>query len=42
MHAATPRQVEKAYPRLRDFRELRRLLDPERRFGNAYLDRLIG
>jgi FAD-linked oxidoreductase len=42
MHAATPAQLEQAYPRLLDFRELRRRLDPERRFGNAYLDRLIG
>jgi L-gulono-1,4-lactone dehydrogenase len=42
MHAATPEQVEQAYPRLRDFRELRRILDPARRFGNTYLDRLVG
>ncbi len=42
MHAATPERVEQAYPRLRDFRELRRILDPARRFGNAYLDRLVG
>jgi L-gulonolactone oxidase len=42
MHAATPAQLEQAYPRLLDFRELRRRPDPERRFGNAYLDRLIG
>ena len=33
--------VEPAYPRLGDFREVRRRLDPERQFGNRYLDGLL-
>ena len=30
------------YPRLADFRALRDRVDPDRVFGNAWLDRVIG
>jgi xylitol oxidase len=39
---ATRTQLEPQYPRLADFRALRDRLDPERKFGNAYLERTIG
>ena len=32
--------VAARYPRWADFGDLRRRLDPERRFANAYLERL--
>lgn len=35
-------QLEDLYPRFADFRELRHRVDPERKFGNAFLDRVIG
>jgi xylitol oxidase len=35
-------QLEPLYPRMGDFRELRRRVDPEGKFGNAFLDRVIG
>ena len=35
-------QLEPLYPRIGDFRELRRRVDPEGKFGNAFLDRVIG
>ena len=39
---AVAEQLEGLYPRLGDFRELRRRVDPEGKFGNAFLDRVIG
>jgi xylitol oxidase len=35
-------QLEPLYPRIGDFRDLRRRVDPEGKFGNAFLDRVIG
>ncbi|HEY8307376.1 MAG TPA: D-arabinono-1,4-lactone oxidase [Lapillicoccus sp.] len=40
--AATAADLEPLYPRLRDFRALRERVDPDRTFGNAFLDRVIG
>jgi xylitol oxidase len=34
--------IEPLYPRLADFRSLAARLDPERKFGNAFLERTIG
>jgi xylitol oxidase len=36
------RELEPLYPRLPDFRELRERVDPDRVFGNAFLDRVLG
>jgi xylitol oxidase len=36
------RELASLYPRLEDFQELRRRVDPGAKFGNAYLDRVIG
>ena len=35
-------QIEPLYPRIDDFRDLRRRVDPEGKFSNAFLDRVIG
>jgi len=35
-------ELEPLYPRMADFRSLRAKVDPERVFGNAFLDRVIG
>jgi xylitol oxidase len=35
-------QLEPLYPRMGDFRDLRRRVDPEGKFGNAFLTRVIG
>jgi len=35
-------ELEPLYPRMADFRSLRARVDPERVFGNAFLDRVIG
>ena len=35
-------QIEPLYPRIGDFRDLRRRVDPEGKFNNAFLDRVIG
>ena len=35
-------QLQPLYPRLADFRELRGRVDPNRKFGNAFLDRVLG
>ncbi|GAA2161400.1 xylitol oxidase [Humibacillus xanthopallidus] len=35
-------QLEPLYPRIGDFRDLRRRVDPEGKFGNAFVDRVIG
>jgi len=40
--AATAADLEPLYPRLGDFRALRDRVDPDRTFGNAFLDRVIG
>lgn len=39
---ATVSQLEPLYPRMADFRALRERVDPNRTFGNAFLDRVIG
>jgi xylitol oxidase len=39
---ATAAQLEPLYPRFTDFRALRDRVDPERTFGNAFLDRVLG
>jgi xylitol oxidase len=39
---ATSDELEPLYPRLGDFRALRDGVDPDRKFGNAFLDRVIG
>ena len=36
------RELEPLYPRMADFRALRDRVDPDRVFGNAFLDRVIG
>ena len=41
MHARTPAQVAAQYPRLGDFRELRRRHDPDGKFVNEYLRRYV-
>ncbi len=40
--AAGAAQLAPLYPRLGDFRALRGRVDPEGKFGNAFLDRVIG
>jgi xylitol oxidase len=40
--AMTPEQVQPLYPRLADARALRRELDPDDVFGNAFVDRYVG
>lgn len=35
-------ELETLYPRIGDFRELRERVDPNRKFGNAFLDRVLG
>jgi xylitol oxidase len=35
-------QLEPLYPRVSEFRALRRRIDPDGKFGNAFLDRVIG
>jgi L-gulono-1,4-lactone dehydrogenase len=42
MHTRTAEYLSQAYPRYRDFVALRDELDPERRFGNAYLAQVLG
>lgn len=42
MHARTADDLRPAYPRFDDFLAVRDELDPDRRFGNAYLDRVLG
>ena len=41
-HSLEADQLRKLYPGFDDFVELRDRLDPECRFGNAYLDRVLG
>jgi alditol oxidase len=40
--AMTPEQVQPLYPQLADARALRRELDPDNVFGNAFVDRYVG
>jgi L-gulono-1,4-lactone dehydrogenase len=42
MHTRSADSLRRAYPRFGDFVELRNELDPERRFGNAYLNQVLG
>jgi FAD-linked oxidoreductase len=42
MHTLDARILRERYPRFDDFVALRERLDPERRFQNAYLDRVLG
>jgi L-gulono-1,4-lactone dehydrogenase len=42
MHTRSADYLRRAYPRFGDFVELRDELDPERRFGNAYLTQVLG
>jgi L-gulono-1,4-lactone dehydrogenase len=42
MHTRSADYLRRAYPRFGDFVELRNELDPERRFGNAYLNQVLG
>jgi FAD/FMN-containing dehydrogenase len=42
LHTLDADRLRERYPRFDDFVALRDDLDPERRFGNAYLERLLG
>jgi FAD/FMN-containing dehydrogenase len=42
MHTRDADYLRGCYPRFGDFVELRDTLDPERRFGNSYLERVLG
>lgn len=42
MHTRDAEYVRSMYPRLPDFAAVRDRLDPDRRFANAYLDRVLG
>ena len=42
MHTRSAEQLRAAYPNFGAFVALRDKLDPERRFGNAYLDQVLG
>ena len=42
MHTRDAGYLRGAYPRFGDFTALRDKLDPERRFGNAYLTQVLG
>src|SRR5690606_32330028 len=42
LHTLTAEQLRARYPRFDDFVALRDRLDPERRFTNRYLDRVLG
>ncbi len=42
MHTRSAEYLRQAYPKHRDFVALRDKLDPERRFGNAYLTQVLG
>jgi FAD-linked oxidoreductase len=42
MHTRSAQYLHQAYPKHRDFVALRDDLDPERRFGNAYLVQVLG
>ena len=42
LHTQSAETLRDAYPRFDDFLRVRDELDPERRFANAYLDRVLG
>jgi L-gulonolactone oxidase len=42
LHTLGAEQLRERYPRFAEFVGLRDTLDPERRFGNAYLERVLG
>ncbi len=42
MHSLDAARLDALYPRFGDFRRVRAEADPERRFGNAYLTRVLG
>ena len=42
LHTLTAETLRERYPRFDDFIALRDRLDPERRFGNRYLERVLG
>jgi FAD/FMN-containing dehydrogenase len=42
MHSLDAARLDALYPRFGDFRRVRSEADPERRFGNAYLTRVLG
>lgn len=42
LHTLDARQLRERYPRFDEFTALRDRLDPERRFANRYLDRVLG
>ena len=42
MHTLDAAQLTERYPRFADFIALRERLDPQRRFTNMYLDRVLG
>ena len=42
MHSLTAAELAGRYPRFADFRRVRAELDPEGKFGNGYLDRVLG
>jgi FAD/FMN-containing dehydrogenase len=42
MHTRDAEYLRAVYPRFADFVALRDVFDPERRFGNVYLDRVLG
>jgi len=42
MHARDAESLRETYPHFDDFLAVRDRLDPERRFGNRYLDRVLG
>lgn len=42
LHSVTATELRERYPRFDDVVALRDRLDPERRFGNAYLERVLG
>jgi L-gulonolactone oxidase len=42
LHTLDAARLRERYPRFDEFVGLRNSLDPERRFGNAYLERVLG
>ena len=42
LHSLDARRLRPLYPRFDEFRRVRAEVDPEARFGNAYLTRVLG